>query len=149
MGYKSSCGAERADLCHEDKQRFHWPGNSTHHLSPSLVVISCKRTLLLSLLVEINSLSSLFMSSDHRNKTLSPRSHKSHPPAIITPEQSQFTLGIYSSPTDQCNGSQSSSTQFHSITPQSFQQALGIGDPSNPAFHSRPRQRRPGFSCNT
>jgi hypothetical protein len=89
------------------------------------------------------------MSSDHRNKTLSPRSQKSQPPAIITPEQSQFTLSIQSSPTEQSSGGQSSSTQFHSITPQSFEEALGLGDPSNPAFHSRPRQRRPGFSCNT
>lgn len=119
-------------------------------LSPSLVIIfPCNRTFLLSLLFEINSLGSLLMSSDYRNKTLSPRSQKPRPPAKLTPEQSQFTLSIQTSPNDQRNGGQSSSTQFHSITPQSFEEALGLGDPSNPAFHSRPRQRRPGFSCNT
>ncbi|KAG2188387.1 hypothetical protein INT44_001140 [Umbelopsis vinacea] len=89
------------------------------------------------------------MSSDHRNKTLSPRSHTSLPPAIKTSKQSQFTLTINTSPSDKSNGGQSASTQFHSITPQSFQQALGLGDPSNLAFHTRPRQRRPGFSCDT
>jgi hypothetical protein len=59
-------------------------------------------------------------------------------------QQRLYTLGVQKPLSD---GEQSSSTQFHSITPQSFQHASG--DPSNPTFHSRPRQRRPGFSCDT
>lgn len=90
------------------------------------------------------------MSSDFRNKTLSFETDKRRRPSRVNTlalQQRLYTLGIQGTTQPNDNLEPSSSTQFHSITPQSFKQALG--DPSNPAFHSRPRQRRPGFSCDT
>ncbi|KAG2186240.1 hypothetical protein INT43_002678 [Umbelopsis isabellina] len=87
------------------------------------------------------------MSGDYRNDipALSPDDSS----ALFSEEsyalqQRLYTLGVQKPLSD---AEQSSSTQFHSITPQSFQ--IASGDPSNPTFHSRPRQRRPGFSCDT
>jgi hypothetical protein len=89
------------------------------------------------------------MSSDFRNQNLSLQSDKRRRPSSVDTlalQQRLYTLGVQGMPAND-DVAASASTQFHSITPQSFKQAMG--DPSNPAFHSRPRQRRPGFSCDT
>lgn len=89
------------------------------------------------------------MSSDFRNQNLSLQSDKRRRPSSVDTlalQQRLYTLGVQGMPASD-DIEASASTQFHSITPQSFKQAMG--DPSNPAFHSRPRQRRPGFSCDT